>query len=44
LRLALDLLQKRDVPPAIYVPIQLLYRNNVDQLYPEDLFDTSGQC
>ena len=44
LRLALDLLQKRDVPPAIYVPIQLLYRNNVDQLYPEDLFDMSGQC
>lgn len=41
LRLALDLLHGKSVPPAIYVPIQMLHRNNVDQVYPEDLFDLS---
>lgn len=40
-RLALDLLQKKNVPPAIHVPIQLITPQNVDQLYPQDLFGTS---
>ena len=41
LRLALDLLQRKSVPPAIYVPIQMLHRRNVDQVYAEDLFEMS---
>lgn len=38
MRLALDLLEKKNVPPAIHVPIQLITQQNIDQLYPQDLF------
>jgi ribose transport system substrate-binding protein len=36
LRLALDMLQQRAVPPAVYMPIQVLTRKNVDEFYPHD--------
>jgi ribose transport system substrate-binding protein len=35
-RLALDILNKKATPPAIYLPVQILTRQNVDQLYPHD--------
>ncbi|HEY5256599.1 MAG TPA: substrate-binding domain-containing protein, partial [Acidobacteriaceae bacterium] len=38
LLLALDILQKKNVPPSIYVPVQLLTAQNVDQFYPKDIF------
>jgi ribose transport system substrate-binding protein len=34
--LAIDLLGRRSVPPAIFVKHQLITRDNVDQLYPND--------
>lgn len=36
LLLALDILNKRSTPPAIYMPVQLLTRKNVDEFYPQD--------
>jgi ribose transport system substrate-binding protein len=36
LLLALDILNKRATPPAVYMPVQLLTRKNVDQFYPHD--------
>ena len=36
IRLALDLLGRRAVPPAIFVKHQLVTRDNVDHLYPND--------
>jgi ribose transport system substrate-binding protein len=36
LLLALDILNKRTTPPAIYMPVQLLTRRNVDEFYPQD--------
>jgi ribose transport system substrate-binding protein len=36
LLLALDILNKRTTPPAVYMPVQLLTRKNVDQFYPHD--------
>ena len=36
IRLALDLLGHRPVPPAIFVKHQLVTRDNVDHLYPND--------
>jgi ribose transport system substrate-binding protein len=36
IRLALDLLGRRAVPPATFVKHQLVTRNNVDHLYPND--------
>jgi ribose transport system substrate-binding protein len=36
--LALDILNKRATPPAIYMPVQLLTRRNVDDFYPHDTF------
>jgi ribose transport system substrate-binding protein len=40
--LALDLLQKRDVPPATFVKHQLVTRENVDQMYPNDQLISDG--
>ena len=34
--LALDILHKRTTPPAVYMPVQLLTRKNVDNFYPHD--------
>lgn len=36
LLLALDVLNKRTTPPAVYMPVQLLTRKNVDEFYPHD--------
>jgi len=36
--LALDILNKRTTPPAIYMPAQVLTRKNVDEYYPHDTF------
>jgi len=38
LLLALDILHKRTTPPAVYMPVQLLTRKNVDEFYPHDTF------
>ena len=41
IRLALDLLEHRPVPPAVFMRHQLITPDNVDHLYPNDaLFDT----
>jgi ribose transport system substrate-binding protein len=37
-QLALDILNKRATPPAIYMPVQLLTRKNVGEFYPSDTF------
>lgn len=37
-RLALDMLNQRTTPPAIYMPVQVLTRKNVDEYYPHDTF------
>lgn len=37
LLLALDMLNKRASPPAVYMPVQLLTRRNVDDFYPLDV-------
>jgi ribose transport system substrate-binding protein len=36
IRLALDLLSRKAVPPAIFVRHQIVTRENVDHLYPND--------
>lgn len=36
--LALDILNKRTTPPAVYMPVQVLTSRNVDALYPHDTF------
>lgn len=36
LLLALDMLNNRATPPAVYMPVQLLTRKNVDDFYPQD--------
>ena len=41
LQLALDILHKRTTPPAVYMPVQLLTRKNVDEFYPHDTFTGS---
>lgn len=38
LLLALDILNKRTTPPAVYMPMQVLTRKNVDDFYPHDTF------
>ena len=39
--LALDILNKRTTPPAIYMPVQVLTQKNVDEFYPRDTFTSS---
>jgi ribose transport system substrate-binding protein len=39
--IALDMLQRMPVPPAVYAPVQLLTPRNVDQFYPKDIYGTS---
>lgn len=38
LLLALDILSRRTVPPAVYLPVQVLTRKNVNDFYPQDTF------
>ena len=37
IRLALDLLARKPVPPAVFIRHQLVTRDNVDHLYPNDV-------
>jgi ribose transport system substrate-binding protein len=39
--LALDLLNAKPAPPALYAPVQLLTAKNVDQFYPKDIYAQS---
>jgi ribose transport system substrate-binding protein len=41
--LALDMLNKRTTPPAIYMPVQVLTRKNVNEYYPHDTFAGSPE-
>jgi ribose transport system substrate-binding protein len=41
--LALDILNKRTTPPAIYMPVQVLTPRNVDEFYPQDTFVGLGE-
>jgi ribose transport system substrate-binding protein len=41
LLLALDILNQRTAPPAVYLPVQVLTRNNVNEFYPQDTFTLS---
>jgi ribose transport system substrate-binding protein len=36
--IALDILHKKQVPPAVYAPIQLITPQNIDKFYPSTLF------
>ena len=38
IQLALDILRKRHVPPAVYANHQMVTSQNVDQLYPNELY------
>jgi ribose transport system substrate-binding protein len=40
IRLALDILQKKHVPPAVYAEYQLITPKNVNQFYPMDSLDS----
>jgi ribose transport system substrate-binding protein len=37
-RLALNMLNKKATPPAVYIPVQVLTSKNVDEFYPQDTF------
>jgi ribose transport system substrate-binding protein len=41
--LALDILNQRSPPSAVYMPIQLITSRSVDDLYPRDIFVDSDQ-
>jgi ribose transport system substrate-binding protein len=43
LRLALDVLQHKSLPPAVYAPVELITPQNVDRFYPKDLFPGGDQ-
>ena len=43
LLLALDILNKRITPPAVYMPVQLLTRKNVGEFFPHDTFVGSSR-
>ena len=44
IQLALDILQQREIPPAIYMPVQVLTPKNINAIYPQDIFKDSGQA
>ena len=39
LAVALDILQHKSVPPAIYTPIKLITPQNLDEFYPKEIFE-----
>jgi ribose transport system substrate-binding protein len=41
LSLAMDILRHKDVPPAIYAPVQMLTPRNVNHFYPKDIYGLS---
>jgi ribose transport system substrate-binding protein len=38
IQIAVDLLHRKQVPPAVYAPIQLITPQNIDKFYPSTLF------
>jgi len=38
IQIALDLLHHKEVPPAVYAPIQLITPQNIDKFYPSTIF------
>ena len=38
IQIALDILHNKEVPPAVYAPIQLITPQNIDKFYPRTLF------
>jgi ribose transport system substrate-binding protein len=41
--LSVDILQRKAVPPAVFVKHQMLTRDNVDRLYPNDILLSAGE-
>ena len=41
--LSLDILQRKPVPPAVFVKHQMVNRENVDRLYPNDALLSPGE-
>jgi ribose transport system substrate-binding protein len=43
IQIALDILHHKQVPPAVYAPIQLITPQNIDKFYPRTIFDGADQ-
>lgn len=43
IQLALDILHHKQVPPAVYAPIQLITPKNIDKFYPGTIFDGANK-
>ncbi len=43
IQIALDVLHHKQVPPAIYAPIQLITPQNLDKFYPATIFDGANK-
>jgi ribose transport system substrate-binding protein len=44
IQIALDILHHKEVPPAVYAPIQLVTPRNIDKFYPSTLFAGADQA
>ena len=42
IQLAIDILNHRSTPPAVYMPVQVLHAKNVNEFYPKDIFSNSA--
>lgn len=43
IQLAVDIIHRKSVPPAVYTPIQLITPQNIDKFYPSSLFETADK-
>jgi ribose transport system substrate-binding protein len=43
IQIALDILHHKQVPPAVYAPIQLITPQNIDKFYPSTLFGSADK-
>jgi hypothetical protein len=43
-RLAIDILSRRSVPPAVFVRHQIITAENVDRIYPNDRLISWSAC
>jgi ribose transport system substrate-binding protein len=43
IQIALDILHHKEVPPAVYAPIQLITPQNIDKFYPRTLYAGADQ-
>jgi ribose transport system substrate-binding protein len=43
-QIALDILHYKQVPPAVYAPIQLITPQNIDKFYPSTLFASADKA